>query len=330
MNYETADQGGADGAMMVRERAAQSGALIRFDWAVKRLLRHKADFVVVNGFLTSLLGHEVRIISTLESESNAQHASDRINRVDMLVEDNEKRKYIIEVQITTEVDYFHRMLYSASKVVTEYIRKGDKYGDIVKVFSINIVYFSLGQGSDYAYHGVTEFRGMNQEDVLQLSQTQCARFGIGIISDIFPEYYILRINQFDDVARTPLSEWIYFLKHGKIPQEFSAPGLDEARTRLAYDDLPSAERDAYNTFIEELDYEEGVLDHYKTEGLFEGHAKGHAEGRAEGLAEGLAEGHAKGHAKALQQTAAALKKAGVALDTIIQATGLSAEEIAAI
>ena len=51
---------------------AQPDKYIRFDWAIKRLLRQKTNFGVLEGFLTVLLGEEVKIIELLESESNQQ------------------------------------------------------------------------------------------------------------------------------------------------------------------------------------------------------------------------------------------------------------------
>lgn len=61
----------------------QQDRYIRFDWAVKRLLRQKANFDVLEGFLTVLLGEEVKIIELLESESNQQSVDDKFNRVDI-------------------------------------------------------------------------------------------------------------------------------------------------------------------------------------------------------------------------------------------------------
>ncbi|MDR2849253.1 MAG: Rpn family recombination-promoting nuclease/putative transposase, partial [Verrucomicrobiota bacterium] len=198
------------GCDCLRETPASYGpCLVRFDWVIKRLLRHKADFGVVSGFLTTLLGRRVTILRVLEGESNARSRDDRVNRVDVLAEDKDGARYIIEVQTTTEVDFFHRMAYGASKALTESIKKGEKYGVIKKVFSVNIVYFTFGQGKDYVYRGVTEFRGLHTHDVLKLSDTQMKKFGIGEVSDIFPEYFVLRVNEFDGVAKTPLDEWIY-------------------------------------------------------------------------------------------------------------------------
>ena len=41
---------------------------IRFDWAMKRLLRNKANFAVLEGFLTTLLNEKIVIQKLLESE----------------------------------------------------------------------------------------------------------------------------------------------------------------------------------------------------------------------------------------------------------------------
>ena len=63
----------------------QQDKYVRFDWAVKRLLRQKANFGVLEGFLTVLLGENVKIIEILESESNQQTIDDKFNRVDIKV-----------------------------------------------------------------------------------------------------------------------------------------------------------------------------------------------------------------------------------------------------
>ena len=147
--------------------------LIHFDWAMKRLLRDKSNYVVLEGFLSTLLEEDIRICKFLESESNQADALDKFNRADILVEDTKGELLIIEVQNNRELDYFHRMLYGVSKTVSEYIGLGDAYSKIRKVYSINIVYFDLGQGKDYVYHGKTFFRGLHDpEDILHLSVRQ--------------------------------------------------------------------------------------------------------------------------------------------------------------
>lgn len=277
--------------------------LIRFDWAMKRLLRDKSNYVVLEGFLSTLLEDDLHICRFLESESNQQDADDKFNRADMLVEDSKGRLLIIEVQNNRELDYFHRMLYGVSKTISEYINLGDDYEKVRKLYSINIVYFDLGQGKDYVYHGKTIFRGLhNPDDVLQLSVRQRELFVGKDAGDIFPEYYVLRVNDFDTVAKTPLDEWIQFLKTGRIEEDATAKGLPEAREKLRVDCLPPADRQAYKRDMEALRYQRSVI---KT---------GWYEGRAEGILE----------------TAHNLKKLGMDATLIAQATGLSADEIAAL
>lgn len=78
---------------------------IRFDWAMKRLLRNKANYAVLEGFMCSLLNEKFKINRFLDSESNQQTENDKFNRVDILAE-NEKGEFIIfEIQNTREHTY---------------------------------------------------------------------------------------------------------------------------------------------------------------------------------------------------------------------------------
>ena len=129
---------------------------ICFDWALKRLLRDKANFDVLEGFLSTLLNTTIKIQKLLESESNKDRDDAKMNRVDILAEDKDGELLLIEVQGESEYAYFQRILFGASKLVTEYIDSGQNYSNVKKVYSINIVYFDLGQGKDYVYHGKTE------------------------------------------------------------------------------------------------------------------------------------------------------------------------------
>ena len=303
-------------------------SLVRFDWAIKRLLRQKSNFVVLEGLLSTLLGENVIIVRILESEGNKEDSEDKFNRVDVLAENSKGELVIIEVQNNRELDYFHRMLYGTSKAVTEYIHEGEKYGTIKKIYSVNIIYFDLGQGKDYVYHGKTQFKGIHFDDILKLSTRQREQFVKQEAGDIFPEYYVLRVNEFDELAKTPLDEWIYFLKTGEIDEHATAKGLPEAREKLRIEKPSPSEKGQYYAHMEALRYQRSVIE----TGWIEGHADGRAEGRAEGIAEGKAEGRAEGIAEGQnlekRQIAANLKKQGLPIEIIANCTGLSPEEIA--
>ena len=258
--------------------------LVQFDWAIKKLLRHKTNFSILEGFLSELLGFDLTIDSILESEGNQSDADDKHNRVDILVRSTEDELMLVEIQNDPQIDYFHRMIYGASKLITEYIQRGDPYGTVKKVFSVNIVYFDLGQGSDYIYEYRGHFEGRHQKDVLQPSQRQQHDYHITEVADIFPKYYLLKVNNFDDVARSSLDEWIYFLKNSEVKEEFGARGLNEAREKLREESLTTEERKAYERYQESRRVERSVLDTAMKEGMEEGLEKGMEKGRKEGSA----------------------------------------------
>ena len=311
---------------------------IRFDWAMKRLLRNKANYAVLEGFMCSLLNEKFKINRFLDSESNQQTENDKFNRVDILAE-NEKGEFIIfEIQNTREHTYFHRMLYGVSKVITDNISLGDDYDKVRKVYSINIVYFTLGQAKDYVYHGKTMFQGLHQpDDILKLSNRQSELFFGDEIpqgrktnreaGDIFPEYYLLCVNNFDKLAVNNLDEWIEFLKTGEISEAAQAPGLADARKCLDIDKLTVAEKNDYVRHMENLRYQRSVIKTGYDDGWQEGHADGREEGRAEGRAEGREEGRAEGAKDEKKATAHRLLAMGLSAEQVAAATQLSLDEI---
>jgi predicted transposase/invertase (TIGR01784 family) len=305
--------------------------LLSFDWAVKRLLRNKANYVVLEGFLSELLKRQIKVKQILESESNKEAHFDKLNRVDILVENDERELIIIELQFTSEFDYFHRMLYGASKVITQFIAQGDDYGKVRKVYSINIVYFNLGEGDDYVYHGRTTFRGLHTGDELQLTPEQREKFGMLEAGDLFPEYYILEVKRFNDIAKDTLDEWIYYLKHDAVLDDFKAQGLLQAREVLNFERLSDEEKVAYERALDDRRSKRSSIQTAKMEGLTEGRAEGLAEGKAiglqEGRAEGLQEGIEKGKAEAFKEIVLIAHRSGHSVAQIQLLTGLSEEEV---
>ncbi|MFY7887275.1 MAG: Rpn family recombination-promoting nuclease/putative transposase [Spirosomataceae bacterium] len=245
-----------------------SKKLIRFDWAIKRLLRNKANFGVLEGFLSELLFDNIKIEQILESEANQDTNDDKFNRVDILTQNSKKELIIIEIQSTYEIDYFHRMAYGVSKSISENLAIGQKYSEIKKVISVNIVYFDLGQGRDYIYKGNTVFTGIHQHDLLGLSPRQKQTFVKKEVSDIFPEYYLLKVNQFDDNAKDTLDEWIYFLKNSEVKDSFRAKGLQEAGEVLDIMRLPTNDQYGYNRYLDSLHLKASEIFTLQTEAEF--------------------------------------------------------------
>ena len=223
--------------------------------------------------------------------------------------------------------------------MTEYIERGQNSQHIKKVYSINIVYFSLGSGTDTVYHGKTEFRGIHNGELLSLSPFQRKTFNVSEVSELYPEYYILKVNDFNKVAKTHLEEWIYYLNTGEVPVEATAPGLDIVRERLKLDRMTKGELEAYYRHLDNIvilkdniytEREEGRLEGLE-EGREQGRAQGLEQGRAQGLeqgrAQGLEQGLEQGRTEACIQIARQMKRLGMSPEQIADATGLAVETV---
>ena len=261
-----------------------------------------------------MIGEQIRIQQLLESESNQEAADDKFNRVDIKALNSKDEIVIVEIQLTREIYYLERILYGVSKAITEHISLGNKYDQVKKVYSINILYFDLGKGGDYLYHGTTRFVGVHTGDELQVNYKEGNVIRMRVPTEIFPEYYIIRVNEFNKVATTPLEEWMEYLKNGVIRENTSAPGLEEARKKLQYLTMSKQERAAYDEHINAVMIQNDVLDTAKLEGRAEGRAEDRAEGRAEEK----------------KENARKMKAAGIAAPLIEQITGLSADDINAL
>ncbi len=304
---------------------------IRFDWAIKRLLRQKANFDVLDGFLTVFLNQKVKVIEILESESNQQDATDKFNRVDIKAKDEKGDIIIVEVQNTTELYYLERILYGVAKAITEHIDLGNSYKEVKKIYSISILYFDLGKGSDYLYVGQNNFVGVHTKDQLQVNTKERGTIVKKSPSDIFPEYILVRVNEFNKVAVTPLEEWIEYLKNGEIRPDTQAPGLQEARKKLQYYSMNDADRLAYDKHIDSVMIQNDVLESARDEGLAQGMAQGMAQGIEKGMAQGIEKGIAKGIEQGAQREKIALAKKliakGLSIPEISEITNLSTKDL---
>jgi len=286
---------------------------VRFDWAIKRLLKQRANFGILEGFLSELTGEDIKIIEILDGESDKETEDDKYNRVDILVKDKKGELIIIEVQNSYAIDYFLRILYGISKAITTHIKEGSAYSKVKKVISVNVVYFELGQGSDYVYRGTTSYRGIHDNKILDLTAAQKKYFKKKKVEDILPEIYLIKVNTFDDIAKDTLDEWIYFLKNSEIKEEFSAKGIKEADETLKVANMSDQERRNYQSFVEVLSDRASIAETIE----FESELK----------AEEKAEAKAKVKAKKIVDKAVG-KAVDKAIEAMISNTALSDEDIA--
>jgi len=289
----------------IKRKQMNTKKLIRFDWAMKTLLRDKANFDVLEGFLCALLEDDnIKILTILESETNAEDENDKFNRVDLLVQDSQLRKIYIEIQNTRETDYLESLLYATSKIIVEHQALGEDFKDISKVISISILYFNLGYGDDYIYFGTTEFKGKNTGNKfivkkrIAISETLEPKYKF-VEKRIFPEYYIITVERYKNIVQKRIDEWIYMIKNNEIAEGSTSKNIDKAKQKLAEINMTEAQKKAYDKYLTHLAKDRDVVNTAKEEGRDERNI----------------------------EIARNLKQNGVSTDIIQKSTGLTEEQI---
>jgi len=274
--------------------------IIRFDWAIKTILRDKANFDVLEGFLSALLNDNITVVQLIESESNQDNETQKSNRVDIMVLDSQKQHFIIEIQNESESDYLERLLFGTSKVIVENAKLGMPFKDISKVISISILYFNMGRGDDYIYYGSTQFRGIHTNNPLKIkkrSEMPGKKYVFkerNLEKEIFPEYYLIHVERFEDKINSDIDEWIYMLKNESIPENFKSKNIQKAREKLKIQQMSDKQRKSYEKYMIDVVRERDIMETARMEGEIKGNKEGRKEGKKEGRKEGRKEGLIEG------------------------------------
>lgn len=293
-------------------RPMNNKRLIRFDWAMKTLLRDKANFDILEGFLSALLEDDnIQILNILESETNQKDEDDKFVRVDLLVLDSQNRKIYIEIQNTRETDYLESLLYSTSKIIVEHQKISQSFADISKVISISILYFNLGLGDDYIYYGTTKFKGLNTGEPLIIKKREEIPDALApkykmVEKEIFPEYYLITVERYQNIIRKRIDEWIYIFKNNEVAEGSCSKNIDKAAEKLLEINMSEEEHKLYEKYMVNFVRDIDVLNTAR----IEGEIKGKIEGKIE--------------------VAQQMLQDGEPVDKIARYTGLSEEQIEAL
>lgn len=245
--------------------------LISFDWALKSILRQKANFDILEGFLSDLLNDNITIDSLLESESNKDSEKDKYNRVDLKAKDGTGKEIIIEVQYDEEPDYLERVYYGVAKSIADDMRSGYKYKQIKRIISVSIVYWKLFEAS-YIIKGSTKF-----EDLVNNKEIKAR--------NIFAEYYFIQPEWFNDSIKTKLDEWVYLFKHSKIKGDVEATNMNKVQDKLDRLNMTEKERIIYDEYQLNKTINEGIMQVREEKGIKKGRQEMIEAMRKSGLTE---------------------------------------------
>jgi len=319
--------------------------IISFDYAIKEILRDKANFDVLSGFLSELLERPVNVLDVLESEGNPEGLDGKVNRLDLKAKIDDGELAVFEIQYFDQVDFLGKVLFNACKAVVEQVSKGKQY-DVKKVYSINIAYYDMGAKDEYVFvANLSEFKGLHFEEVIPFSQNLDPLSSVA--KGIHPEYFLILPYVFDEKIRDEdgnvvsdifkektadkFDEWVYVLKHSAVKSEFTAAGVQAASEKLDVLKMTPEQKAEYER-IRKLD-----LTHksqlYTAEikgekrGLQKGEVIGLQKGEVIGLQKGEVIGLQKGRSGEKVEAAIRGRIKGHSIETIAEFTDLSIEEV---
>jgi len=280
--------------------------LISFDFAIKYLLKNKGDYDIIEGFISALFASQgyppIKINALLDTESNKETLELKKSIADLVVEDAEGNKYIVEIERSYTPHFMHKACFNSSRLVVDGIYGNQDYTTIKKIFHISLLYFSTKEMLKPIYHGKTI---VHEVDTKHPIDVRIANEGLVIFNtpNVFPEYFFISVPMFDDIINSEIDEWLYVMKNSEVKEDFKSPYMAKVAERLAVIKMSAEERNEYIYYQKQSVHSQDILS----------------------AAE--AKGEAKGKAEEKMEIAKNLLSRSIDINTISAATGLSVEQI---
>ena len=284
----------------------------RVDIAFKKIFGVEENKDLLISLINSIVSidDQVSEITLLNPYNPKNFKQDKLSVLDLKACGSDGKRFNIEIQICDEADYNKRALYYWAKLYTEQLKESADYGTLSKAIGIHILNFtSLPESDKYhnVFHIVEKENGLQYFKDLELHTIELKKFTSSITnesSDIFTK------------IKTSLDIWVAFLtKHNlfdkeHLPKNLNKSGLKKALDVLAVMNFSEEERQGYEDHLKWLRMQMNTIKKY------------------EQIAEARGEAHGRFSEK-LELAKKQLKR-GVAMEFIMEDTGLTEDDIYAI
>jgi predicted transposase/invertase (TIGR01784 family) len=281
--------------------------LVSFDYAIKYLLKDKGDYGIVEGFISALLktkGYkDVKIVALLETESNKEDSKSKRSLADLIVEDEDHNKYIIEIERNVKDSFIHKSLFNTSRLIVDNLAQREDYTQIIKIFHISLLYFPIGNGNGAIYHGKTIIHEIETNEKLTVHIKNQENGEVFDATDILSEYFYISVPLFNDRLEKEIDDWLHVMKYDEVPKNYHSPYMAQVAEKLNILKMTPEERSRYSYYQKKL--------YNDRDELQAAESRGKEEGREEE-----------------KLTIARISlKAGLTVELISDITGLSIDEI---
>lgn len=293
-----------------------------FDYGFKRLFGIEPNKDLLISFLNAVFeGRRPPIVdvSYLKTELLGYYR-DRSVMFDLDCLQEDGSRYIVEIQKSDQYSFMDRRVFYAAGAVKEQAPKGPwnyRLNEVVVVGLLNFEFPNKEYPEDSYFH---EAKILDSEDHHVLYEKLV--------------FYYLELPKFKKPVselETMMDKWLYAITRiahlERRPEVLDAPVFEKFFEEARVSNLSKAERVLYE---ESMRYNWDLYSTMETshgKGKEEGFAEGYEQGLAVGREQGLAVGREQGRQEEKLAMARTMKTLNIPLDTIIQVTGLSPDEL---
>ena len=265
------------------------------DFGFKKIFGEEASKPLLIDFLNALLPEKNKIIDLTfkNTEQLGLTDLDRKAIYDIYCENDKGEKFIVELQKAKQNYFKERTIYYSTFPIREQAEKGQWNYNLKAVYCIGILDFTFDD-----YESEPEKSAVVHTIKLKNQENK-------VFYDKLTYIYLEMPNFAKQEAEliTRLDKWLYFIKNledfQRIPTIFKDEVFTQAFDKAELAKMGQVDLDKYENSLKIYRDLKGVIDTAFDEGKLEGKL----------------------------EAAQALKERGVAMDIIVEATGLSAEEI---
>ncbi len=292
------------------------------DPTFKKVFGRHPDLLV--SLLNSLLplgdDEQIQEIEYLQPELVPELYLHKNSIVDVLCKDICGRTFCVEMQMEWSQAFKQRVLFNASKLYVTQAMQKDQYSELRPVYSLNLVndVFEHDLPDQFIHnYRIVHDRDSNRViEGLHFTFIELPKFTPHSIAEKRMAVLWLRfLTEIDSNTTEPPTDLL------------DDPSIGKALNEVRVSAFTDAELLAYDKFWDSVRVEKTLQSDSYMEGRAEGRAEGLEKGLKKGLEKGLKKGRAEGEMEAKRAMAAKLLSLGVPVNTIVQATGLTAEEI---
>ena len=291
---------------------------LTYDTSFKAVFADKDNRLLLIGLLNRILPegvHVADIVKYLDREQQPDTIAGKRTLLDLICEDDEGRRFLVEFQRAPEDDFFQRCVYYGAGAYHVRLNRGQEYGELRPVYVVSMLNYCLPA------HSGRDWDGNRIVSHYIFKENRTGVIAPPTISITFVE--LGRFSKSEEECSTD-EDWLFYVfKHSgsftDIPAEIMGKPLVKG--------LLEACRLAAFPKDKKLLYERKIMNEMD---IIAQKKYAHKTGLAEGMAEGLAKGRAEGEISKARDGAVKFIAAGVPAETIAACLGLSIDEVRAI